>query len=569
MEENKMVSKEQIYAAEGFVDLASLIGVYLRISVRILNGFDVDTKELVYEYAPSEYDGESGSSVSFGNVKPADLSEDAYIEQITSIFDPRIKEFLGDTAIYDMFQLATSFFEFDLANDPDHLSKADKKKAAIAWIIVKRAYAVHHNSEAIHLLNLPDVLAGNIVYNSSFPSSRITEEDKQFITSACALCAEDIHSSLSVQDLVFNAIKELEVRSKAARVGMLAPLSSLPNGDPLNWLMRVVASGKGGRVAEGSERNRHEKVEVSLDNGTLVASKVNKESGAVSVVSISNAEKYLTKNKTFAKTLVFALQKMASQSFPQKVGFSLQELVDLGMYSTTGNAWRAVKAFFDQQSQIKLSGAYKIGRKTIKEKGGFLFYNYELDNGYVKLSVNNEFNFDFIASSFTIFPRFAYALNNNAFFLVRYIFFVARQNGDKLKEKGSFTISLKTIQENLGLPSPEYVKEHMNRRYKQLIIDPIEEAIEEIETALETVPEARDYGFTITPVIPDCTSISEWLSGYLEIGMNGAFAQKFIEIADNAEKERERSEKERERLARAKAAQVAKLGAAKNPAQSE
>ena len=172
------------------------------------------------------------------------------------------------------------------------------------------------------------------------------------------------------------------------------------------------------------------------------------------------------------------------------------------------------------------------------------------------MSVNENFNLDFITNYYTVFPRFAYALSNNAFSLVRYIFFVARQNTQHIKDKGTFTISLDAVRENLGLPAPEDVK---NRKYKQYIIDPIEEAIEEIETALQTVPEAKEYGFTITPIASDAGNIHKWLEGYLEIGLKGDFAETFIEMATKAEAKREKWN-------RIKTAELAKLAAKKEAA---
>ena len=169
-----------------------------------------------------------------------------------------------------------------------------------------------------------------------------------------------------------------------------------------------------------------------------------------------------------------------------------------------------------------------------------MFYHYKINNGFVTLSVNENFNLDFIANYFTVFPRFAYALSNNAFSLVRYIFFLARQNAQAIKDKGTFTISLENIRENLGLPSVDEVN---NRKYRQFIIEPIEKAIEEVEEALLNVPEAKEYGFTITPCGTDTSNIRVWLQGYLEIGLNGDFAETFIRLATKAEKDRVQWEK--------------------------
>ena len=346
--------------------------------------------------------------------------------------------------------------------------------------------------------------------------------------------------------------RELEKEAKAAQKTALAPLGSVPNGDSLNWLYRVLSASKGGRMVQESTGNRHEEITAQQYGNKIRFTRTNKQNGSTVVVEIDQADKYLRKtNKTFTKILLFALQKMTAQNNPLEVGFSLQELVDLGMYYDTSTARRAVKEFFAQQKLTTLSGTVKKGRKTVKEEGGILFYHYKINNGFVTLSVNENFNLDFIANYFTVFPRFAYALSNNAFSFVRYIFFLARQNTQAIKDTGIFTISLENIRENLGLPS---VNEVNNRKYRQFIIEPIENAIEEVEEALLNVSEAKEYGFTITPCGTDTSNIREWLQGYLEIGLNGDFAETFIRLATKAEKDRAQWEK-------VKQAELAKIAA--------
>jgi len=365
-------------------------------------------------------------------------------------------------------------------------------------------------------------------------------------------------ASLNFAQTLKVVAERIEEEAKKAKTGILPPLGSAPNGEPINFLLRTLAGTKGGRTPEQwkSKTTRGETVHLqkTKKGDTLKYTRQNK--GDSIVIEIAQADKYLKKtNKTFAKVLLFTLQKMNAQNFPPEVVFSLQELVDLGMYSTTSNAGRAVKDFFAQQSQTILSGTVKHGKKTIKEEGGILFYHYALDkgHGFISLSVNPNFNMNFIANYFTVFPRFAYALSNNAFSLVRYIFYLARQNTKAIKEKGTFNISLEAVRENLGLPSVEEVKQ---RRYRQQIMEPIEKAIEEIEEALENVPEAKEYGFTITPRGTGTSNIRQWLTGYLEIGLKGDFAETFVRIASKAESDRKRWET-------AKQAELARIAARK------
>lgn len=358
--------------------------------------------------------------------------------------------------------------------------------------------------------------------------------------------AADEKGFLPVMDLIRELLKnpvvlrELEKELKAGQFTELAPLGSVPNGEIVYWLIRTLNSSKGGRMVQASTRNRHEEITTLQKGDSLRFVRENKQTKTTQIVEMKNALKYLGKTKTFVKLLIFSLQKMTAQNFPLEVGFSLQELVTLGVYENTSNARRAVKKFFEQQLDTPLSGTLKKGKRIINERESVLFYDLSIDNGFVTLSANPKINMEFIANYFTVFPRFAYALNGNAFSLVHYIFFLARQKAQDIKDKGTFTISLEAVREYLGLPSVDEVN---NRKYRQYIIEPIEKAIEETEEALRKVPEAAEYGFTITPYGTDTSNIRQWLQGYLEIGLKGDFAETFIRLATKAEKDRAQWEK--------------------------
>lgn len=317
-------------------------------------------------------------------------------------------------------------------------------------------------------------------------------------------------------------------------------LSPIPNGESVAFLLKIINMKAGRNVLEEGT-NRHSKISSLGDSSgtTLKYINENKSSGTRIEVTISNADEYLRKSgKTTAKILIYVLQAMAEQYYPSKVRISLKDLVDKGLYSTPTNAKRGVIDFFEQQKLITLKGAVKKNNQTVEEQGGILFYNYHFHKGQgiIDLQMNEYFNIDFIANYVSKFPNFAYALkNNNAFSLVWYIFHIARQRTREIKETGTFRIKLDTIREVLGLPSVDSVK---NRKYKQYIIEPIENAIEDIEDELLKTPDAQDRSFTITPIVPDTTNIKEWLNGSIEIGLSGDFAEAFVKIAEKAEKSR-------------------------------
>lgn len=322
--------------------------------------------------------------------------------------------------------------------------------------------------------------------------------------------------------------QDLETEAKTIERNTLAPLGRAPSSEALALLNRALAAKKG-RGLEQNPANRNEIIEATETGSHLIYTRKNKNKKSEIIIDIDQTEEFLRKtNKTFSKMLLFTLQKMTAQNFSYEIGFSLHELVSLGMYSNIDGARKAFKDFFDQQKRITISGTVYKGKKCIREKGGVLFYNYDINNGFVTLSVNEKFNTEFIATYFTYFPRFAYALSNNAFALVQYIFYLARQKGEALQSKGSFKINLDYVRDNLGLPSVEEIK---NRKYKQYIIDPIKKAIKEVEEALQNEPETEEGCFTLALFATDTNDIREWLKGYLEIGLNGSFADKFIQIS--------------------------------------
>jgi len=567
MEDFTNLTQEQIFAAEAYFNLATMVGKCLEISVYQLNHPDYKPKVFVVssdnegDVPEEEEKAEAPASdeptpISSGRIKSNELSEAAQLHQLFCLYDERIRDILGPSSLYDMFHLASSLFTFDLKSPKDELSPLDVKKAAVAWVIVKRTFAINHMQEALHLLNLPDVLAGDLVYKTQPVGSPMDRQDELFITAACKLCEGVVFNKVPLEQVIDDALRAIEKEKKAAQSLILPPLGSAPNGDPLNFLLRVM-SGKQEYIID-NRSNRHERITKAQKGNTIRITKSNPDKGSQISVEIRNATKHLSKaNKTFIKILFFVLQKMTEQHFPLEVGFTLQELVELEMYSSTKNAWRGVQEFIKQQSDIFLTGLLKRKDNTeieVKGNTGLLFYNVSLDNGYVRISVNDKFNFDFIASAFTVFPRFAYRLKNiNAFNLVHYIFFIARQNTSRIKEKGMFTINLDAVRNRLGLPAPENVN---NRRYRQLIIEPIETAIEEIEEALKTIPEAKECSFTITPVGTDTSSINQWLDGYLEIRLKNDFAKKFVELATSFESTQEK-------IRRARIKEIARLSAKK------
>lgn len=331
--------------------------------------------------------------------------------------------------------------------------------------------------------------------------------------------------------------------------------TATPNS-PIMFFMAKVSSNvrktKDGRLRVAkSPNNRHENFSMQVEkrkdkNGKeteiLVIEMTNKQSGINARLECREFRKLFGKrNKSFFRLFVYCLQRMNAQSFRPKIIIRLQDMVDLGMYSTAGNALAGINSFYDQQKNMEISGTFKKRKEIIKAGRGQLFFNIEYDkNGCVTLSANDSLNMQFFATFFTILPDFAYNLKkSNAFLLTWYIFYIARQRTKEIKNNGSFIVRLDTIRDMLGLPR---IDEVQNRKYKHCIIDPITDAISEIMEGWESAEKGEGDDFKIILQNQDTRNINEWLQGNIEVQLSGTLSDKFISISEKAEEKRKKLE---------------------------
>ena len=140
-------------------------------------------------------------------------------------------------------------------------------------------------------------------------------------------------------------------------------------------------------------------------------------------------------------------------------------------------------------------------------------------------------NWGFLSQYYTILPQYYFSLPNRGSELLYYIFYLARQNVDKIKHKGRFNISFRAIQQRLMLPS-----EVGNREPGKTIIRPIEEAVEQIETLHNKF--YRNMELQLLPVYDVNSNIRDILDrGYLEVTLDGTIADVFINLCKDKEKQ--------------------------------
>lgn len=327
-------------------------------------------------------------------------------------------------------------------------------------------------------------------------------------------------------------IKEKKRRRKPANKGELQAVGdfyNIPESTITENILKVMGAfndisrinGRGNMVASINETLNT--IDVIIENGE-----------AVITLQFEQADALINgKPKPVKKLFNFALVKINEQALNNGeltqgyISFPLQELVDSGQYGSL----RAARRSFENSSFILES--MKVARKDKKKGGkgnfasGVLFTGAYIKDNTCIITINTAIKWDTIAAFFTILPKYYFKLPNRAADLLYYIFYLARQNTDKI-EKGSlkFNISMRKIQERLNLPS-----EIGNRKPQQYIKDPIEEAI----TAIEE--ENQDADFTITPYYDEEGNIIDYLEkGYLQIELKGKFIDMFKHIAEITEK---------------------------------
>lgn len=349
--------------------------------------------------------------------------------------------------------------------------------------------------------------------------------------------------------------KQQEEEQQNIKVLARVPVLPLPTS-PLTFLLARVLNAGG--PPSRSRTNRHEQILYLYNTERNAAQYTRKNKGKEQTVTVYDPQNTLKGGgKVIGKLFFFMLQRWEEGGYGRQFSFPLQDIVNLDMYSNLDTARKGIKTFMGRQALIQLSQQVSItkdGKKQKENIGGVVFYHHKITNNEVTIYVNDQMPFTLLANFFTMLPLFAFGLSTKAFFIVQYIMYLARQNGDALQaNNGKFTIKIDSVRQYLELPVPEAVKDF---KYKEKIQEPIETAIEEIEEALRKHhDELQEYSFTITPHYTEDGSIGTWLAGDLEIQLQPDYAKRFIQIAQKQEehaREREKERKKAEEAAKAK-----------------
>lgn len=332
---------------------------------------------------------------------------------------------------------------------------------------------------------------------------------------------------------------------------------NVPTSPATDTILKVMGTGSDLATlpARAKGVNHSQKIEV-LQNGNK--RQVIVSSGVSTVtLELADIDKLVGSNKPAKKMFVFSLIKMNEQAFSEGtlrrnyIQFPLQELIDIGYYSRPQSARKGFNDAMDILTSLKVKGTLQKGKKKTIEQSAIevLFTGANIKKGTCTIFLNERINWAFVATFYTILPKYYFSLPNRASDLLYYIFYLARQRVRDIEERGYFTIGLRAVQERLNLPS-----EIGNKDPQRTIKEPIEEAVTAIEEA------SKDIEFTITPIYNMGDPIANYLSnGYLKIELKGKYAKDFIALSKETAKQIQTAEKRRETITqKALAANLAK-----------
>lgn len=337
---------------------------------------------------------------------------------------------------------------------------------------------------------------------------------------------------------------------------------NMPSSEVTNLALNVMTAGKEqlGELPERKAATTHNGSELTIDRqgGARTITLSHQDEHFVSI-RIDEVEKLIGNNKGTKKLFAFILYKLGEQALNgnkeitrTNITFPLKELSAFGLYKNTKTARVGAIDALEIITKLRVSARLYVNKKKKIEQASAIspFYGYNISSGQVSVYLAPEFNWEAIATYYTILPSYAFRLKIKAFDLIYYIFYLARQNIRKIEKDGYFNISMRAIHSRLMLPNIEG-----NKDPGRTIREPIEKAVEEIEEA------AQNSDFTITPHYNEGEGIKSYLdNGYIRIGLKGEYAKDFITLSKKKAKEIETKKKKNEAIRdKARAAALQKV----------
>ena len=216
--EVRKLTKEELLEADAYFNMASLLGKSIQAAAHQVMHPEGDPDHLVWldkpELSDDDADPEEEPEEAFEDEISSDDSLihsnegniEHQISQIVAMYTPGLYEFIKPSALCEMFHLACTRFNFDLKDsDPSkELSDSDKQKAAIAWIIAKRVFAVRHPDETLYIISFTERLFRE---SKAVTFRPMDDTDKEFVVETCDMLASGFESDEPIKE----ALEQIEL----------------------------------------------------------------------------------------------------------------------------------------------------------------------------------------------------------------------------------------------------------------------------------------------------------------------------------------------------------------------
>jgi len=338
-------------------------------------------------------------------------------------------------------------------------------------------------------------------------------------------------------------------------------LQVIPSSPAINTLYEILRTGKEvKRLQKRKEKISHRKTRYAFNFSeekdyvicTHADSKADSKTGYEVQIYFPKTimAKFNKKNKaliTLRKTLIFIASQIGNTSYKgslkkEQIIFSTREIVELGISKSLNKAPVVIQNALETLQQILFAGTSKFRGKTISIKKPVpIFEGFQYRNGIFTVELNPLIDWDFFIQGFYVMPKAYYSLNGRACDLLNYISFIARQRLEGIKRKKdelTFTVSYEALQFCLNLPDIEKAGEHRN--IQQYCVQPINEAIDEIDSAIGEALKAvsselphEDFLFLDFPFYHENLKPKkpqELPNIKLEVTLGKAFSEYFIEL---------------------------------------
>lgn len=228
------------------------------------------------------------------------------------------------------------------------------------------------------------------------------------------------------------------------------------------------------------------------------------------IYEIENFYKKFAKQVPNGVKVFNELLRLQNDQHKDDIRFNLSDFVaDTGrpIYKNTTTAYRGLTNIFSKLQDVKITIKKKRGQNDISQAGTGIILEYSVTFNECSVMLGTPIKES--SRAFTRKPIWADELSDNAYALLDYIYYMARQSTDKIKEKGCFNIGIEAVRMYLGLPDPKDTHKHTEK-----IFNPIDDAITEIE---ELQQKKGKQNLTVTPIYSGVDKIKDYLAGYLEI----------------------------------------------------